>query len=65
MTLDWLEKPTESQSPLSRRPLHALLPDEIDDELPVHGVNERSYIKKKTIIEFLSASLYVSKRGVY
>jgi len=44
MTLDWLEKPTDNQSQLGRRPPHARLPDEFDEELPVHGVNERSLL---------------------
>lgn len=44
MSIDWLENPPEheSQSQQSRRPPHARLPDEVDDELPVHGANERA-----------------------
>jgi len=47
LSVDWLEDPPkydDSQSECSKRPPHARLPDEVDDELPVHTANDRSLI---------------------
>jgi len=46
LSVDRLENPpcdrhdSQSEHSSSRRPLHARLPDELDDELPVHNTND-------------------------
>ena len=61
-SVDWLENPSaperDSQSQWSRRPPHARLPDEVDDELPVYDANERLkifFVKRffKKILNYL------------